>query len=433
MPQRDILSRTVAACPPLLIDTMMLNLKRTIAAVALLGACFQPAAATGMRAEVMHWWSTGPEAAALQTIASRYRAAGGVWIDTAIEGNDQARVVAMHRIIGGNQPAAAHFNTGRQFFDLIDEDLLETVDDTARARQWDAILPEPVRRMIKVDGHYYAVPVGLHMPTWLWYSKAAFDKARIRKIPSSMEELFAALDKLKATGLIPLAHGNEPWQLNIIFLSVLASTVERDLYMRVYRDRDLSAVRSVGFRKALLAFKRLRGYADQRAHDRRWNEATAMVLRGEAGMQFMGDWVKAEIALAGQEPGNQIGCIPTFGTRGPLVIQGDAFIFPKSDRPEVQRAQKLLINVMADPQTQAAFGRIKGSVPLYGYPRDASLDRCTAAAVELMKEKERHVGSGENYISAGQNAALTEVLTRFWNGAMTVEAAEQGIIAALKR
>jgi glucose/mannose transport system substrate-binding protein len=416
----------------MLFHTMPSIFQRAAAALALLGAFCQPAAAAPMRAEVMHWWSTGPEAAALQTIASRYRAAGGVWIDTAIEGNDQARVVAMHRIIGGNQPAAVHFNTGGQFSDLIDEDLLETVDDTARARRWDAILPEPVRKMIKVDGHYYAVPVGLHMPTWLWYSKAAFDKAGIRKAPSSMAELFAALDKLKAAGLVPLAHGDQPWQLNIIFLSVLAGTVERDLYMHVYRDRDLSAVRSAGFRQALESFRRLRKYTDGRAHDRRWNDATAMMLRGEAGMQFMGDWVKAEIVLAGQEPGKQIGCIPTFGARGPLVIQGDAFIFPKSDRPEVQRAQKLLANVMADPETQAAFGRIKGSVPLYGYPPGASMDRCTAAAVELMKEKERHVGSGENYITSKQNAALTEVLARLWSGAMTVEAAEQGIVAALE-
>ena len=38
-----------------------------------------------------------------------------------------------------------------------------------------------------------------------------------------MDELFAALDKLKAAGLIPLAHGGQPWQENILFLAMLAN------------------------------------------------------------------------------------------------------------------------------------------------------------------------------------------------------------------
>lgn len=389
--------------------------------------------AQALKAEVIHWWTAGGESAAVKTLADAYRAAGGQWVDTAVALGEQARSVAINRIVGGNPPTAAQFNTTKQFLDLVEQGMLNNLDEVARRDGWDKFLPETVLNVIRVKGHYYAAPVDIHMPTWIWTSKAAFRKAGIASEPRSMDELFAALDKLKAAGLVPLAHGGQAWQINIIWISVLASTVDRDLYVRVYRDRDTSSVRSPAFRKALLAFKRLRGYADQRAHDRRWNDATAMVLRGEAGVQFMGDWVKAEIRLAGQEPGDRIGCIPTFGARGPLVIQGDAFIFPKTDRPEVQRAQKLLARVMADPQAQAEFGRIKGSVPLYGFPADARLDRCTASAVELMKEKARHVGSGENYITAGQNAALTEVLMRFWNGGMTVEAAEQGIIAALKR
>jgi glucose/mannose transport system substrate-binding protein len=53
-----------------------------------------------------------------------------------------------------------------------------------------------------------------------------------------MDELFAALDKLKAAGIVPLAHGGQAWQETILFSMVLANMGGRELYLRVIRDRD---------------------------------------------------------------------------------------------------------------------------------------------------------------------------------------------------
>src|SRR5882724_8038989 len=98
------------------------------------------AAARAPRAEVIHWWTSGGEAAAVRALANAYRAAGGVWVDTAIAGSEQARAVAISRIVGNDAPAAALFNTSRQFRDLIDQGLLVTLDDVARRENWAAIL-----------------------------------------------------------------------------------------------------------------------------------------------------------------------------------------------------------------------------------------------------------------------------------------------------
>jgi glucose/mannose transport system substrate-binding protein len=148
----------------------------------------------------------------VRALADAYRAAGGVWVDTAIAGSEQARAVAISRIVGNDAPAAALFNTSRQFRDLIDQGLLITLDEVARRESWETILPEPILDSVRVGGHYYAAPVSLHMPTWIWYSKAALRKAGVAAEPHSFEELFAALDKLRAAGLIPLAHGGQAWQ-----------------------------------------------------------------------------------------------------------------------------------------------------------------------------------------------------------------------------
>ncbi|HJV59911.1 MAG TPA: carbohydrate ABC transporter substrate-binding protein, partial [Albitalea sp.] len=108
--------------------------------------------APGPRAEVIHWWTSGGESAAVKTLADAYRAAGGVWVDMAVALGEQARAVAINRIVGGNPPTAAQFNTSKQFLDMVDQGMLNPMDDVALRDGWDRILPETVLGVIKVRG-----------------------------------------------------------------------------------------------------------------------------------------------------------------------------------------------------------------------------------------------------------------------------------------
>ncbi|MBY0236291.1 MAG: carbohydrate ABC transporter substrate-binding protein, partial [Burkholderiaceae bacterium] len=142
----------------------------------------KPAAApqaAPLKAEVIHWWTSGGESAAVKALADAYSAAGGAWKDTAVALGEQARSVAINRIVGGNPPTAAQFNTSKQFLDVVDQGLLNNIDEAAAAGKWDQVLPETVLKVIKVKGHFYAAPVNIHMPAWIWTSKAAFKKAGI--------------------------------------------------------------------------------------------------------------------------------------------------------------------------------------------------------------------------------------------------------------
>jgi glucose/mannose transport system substrate-binding protein len=388
--------------------------------------------AAGPKAEVIHWWTSGGESAAVKKLADAYRAAGGVWVDSAVAGSEQARAVAINRVVGGKPPTAAQFNTSKQFRDVIEEGMLNNVDDVAKQQDWDRTLPEPIRNVIKVQGHYYAVPIDIHMPAWIWYSKAAFKKAGIAKEPATMDELFAALDKLKAAGLVPLAHGGQSWQENIVFMAVLANVGGKDLYLSVLRDRDQRALNSPAFRNVLVAFKRLRSYVDTASPGRNWNDSTALLINGKAGVQIMGDWVKGEFGAAHQVAGREYGCIAGFGAGTPLVIQGDAFIFPKTAKPEELKAQKLLASVMVAPATQVEFSKLKGALPIRTDIDASRMDACAQAGLAIMKDRTRHVGNGEVYLTPDQNGDLVDVLTAFWNTAMPVEKAQQRIAAALK-
>jgi glucose/mannose transport system substrate-binding protein len=276
------------------------------------------------------------------------------------------------------------------------------------------------------------VPLNIHMQTWIWYSQAAFKKAGIAREPATMDELFAALDKLKAAGIVPLAHGGQAWQETVLFSAILANLGGRDLYLAVIRDRDQKAINSDAFRKVLLAFKRMQGYTDAGAPGRNWNDATAMVIRGKAGVQIMGDWVKGEFTAARQVPGTDYGCIAGLGNSVPYLIQGDVFVFPRTANASAVRAQKLLASVVVAPATQLAFSQLKGSIPVRMDVDTGKLDACAQKGMAVMKDKSRQIGVTEVYLTPDQNGAIQDVLTAYWNTAMPVEKAQKNFAAALK-
>lgn len=408
--------------------------RKAILALAMLPAlAAAQAPATGPKAEVVHWWTSGGESAAVKTLADAYRAAGGVWIDMAVALGEQARAVAINRIVGGNPPTAAQFNTSKQFLDIVDQGMLTPMDEVALRDGWDRFLPEIVLNAVRVKGHYYAVPVNIHMPTWLWYSKSALQAAGVAAEPKSMDELFAALDRLKAAGLVGLAHGGQSWQDNTVFTAVLANAGGRELYLKVLRDRDAAVIQSDAFRQVLLTFKRLQGYVDKGSPGRNWNDATALLINGKAGFQFMGDWAKGEFSLAGKVPGRDYGCIPGFGPNAPYIIQGDVFVFPKSRSPNGLKAQQLLASVITAPATQVAFSQRKGSIPIRTDVDTSKLDACAQQGVAIMKDKSRHLGNGELYLTPDQNGALADILTAYWNRNIPVEKVQRDIASALKR
>ena len=77
--------------------------------------------------------------------------------------------------------------------------------------------------------------------------------------------------------------------------------------------------------KVLETFKKVKGYTDKNAPGRDWNLATAMVIKGEAGMQLMGDWAKGEFIAAGKEPGKDFVCAAAPGTAKSFTYNVDSF------------------------------------------------------------------------------------------------------------
>ena len=245
-----------------------------------------------MKAEVIHWWTSGGKSAAVKVFADQYAKAGGTWVDTAIAGGANARAVAINRIVGGNSPAAMQFNTGKQFDDLVENNLLADIDQIAQEQKWASFMPDAFIKATTRNGKIFAVPVNIHGQNWMWFSTAALQKAGAQA-PTNWDDVFPALDKLKAAGLIPLAFsGQKNWERNL-FNAVLVGKGGPALWEAIYGKKDANAAKGADFKAVAETYGKLRAYVDAGAPGRNWPDATNLVITGKAGMQIMGDWAKA--------------------------------------------------------------------------------------------------------------------------------------------
>ena len=162
-----------------------------------------------------------------------------------------------------------------------------------------------------------------------------------------------------------------------------------------------------------------------------WNQATNLVITGEAGGQIMGDWAQGEFQVAGQVAGTDYTCLPGLGLNAYLSTGGDAFYFPKNTDAEVEEAQKRLAALLVSPEVQVSFNLKKGSLPIRG---DVDL----AAANDCMK-KGLEVLAGGNIVPSGDQAWSPDVhkqnedlLVEFWKTDMAPDVAHAQWVSNLK-
>src|SRR5918993_5965885 len=256
-----------------------MRLKTRASAYALVVALLSSSSALAQqtKAEVMHWWTSAGESAAVKVFADQFTKAGGTWVDTAIAGGVNARAAAVNRIVGGNPPAMAQFNTGKQFDELVSNDLLRDVEKQAQAGKWRELMPKPIVEAAVRNGKFYAVPVNVHGQNWLFYNTKVFADAG-NEPPKTFPELIAAGDKLKAKGVIPLALGGQPnWEHNL-FRAVLVGHGGADLFRKIYGGRDQATAKAAKFKEVADVFGKLRALVDPASPGRNWNDAANLVI-----------------------------------------------------------------------------------------------------------------------------------------------------------
>ncbi|ACM29631.1 ABC transporter substrate-binding protein [Rhizobium rhizogenes] len=392
----------------------MKNKVKLLLAGAALFAALAPAHAEDKpKVEVMTSWTSGGEAAALDVIKKEFEKRGGVWTDSSIAGFGAADAAFQNRLVAGDPPTAKQSVLGVANADFVNQGLMSPIGELAKAGKWADVLPKSIYDLISYNGQVYLSPTGAHGESWVFYSKDTFAKAAITEEPKSWDEFFAALDKLKAAGVQPVAWGGQSWQESKVFNMILLTQVGIDGFLKIYADKDKGEASTAGVKKTLDILSKLRSYVDEGAPGRNWNDATAMIISGKAGVQFMGDWAKGEFTAAGKEAGKDYGCMLAPQSPG-MVYVADSFSFPKLTDPAAQKGQTLLAEVAMDPAVQVEFSLKKGSVPMRTDVDKSKLDICAQKGLELMSAG-KIVPDQALILPPQQAGALNDFVDEFWS------------------
>ncbi|PDT02492.1 sugar ABC transporter substrate-binding protein [Rhizobium chutanense] len=393
------------------------TIKRAWLAAALAAAtpAAQAFAEEGLAVDVVHFWVSKSESAALDVYRKAWAAAGNRWVDMPAQNKVAVQQVVSDRIANGYAPAVMQWNANEGSRELPEMGIVQDIDDVARADHWQEVIPATVLDRISYKGKVYFAPTNIHAENWLWTSTAALAEAGV-KTPQSWDELFDAAEKIKATGRLPIALGGKRWEVSLIFNDIVYHKFGPEGYARLMSG-DAELVQDPRMIEALDLLLRLSNYVEpiEQRKDKTWADATAAVGQGKAGMQFMGDWAKGELAARGYSVDKDFDCSLVPGTSIAYFMVIDAFAFPLTNRDGAAEAQQAFARMVLDRDNQVAFSRIKGSLPVRTDVDPAGLDRCGKLGLEMIKAKKGEVSAQSQAMPTQMSEGWIAVVGDFFN------------------
>lgn len=348
----------------------------TTAVAALTAAGFGAAHAADVKeVQMLHWWTSGGEAAALNVLKQDLAKEGYAWKDVPVAGGggDAAMTALKAMVAAGTYPTASQM-LGYTVLDYAQAGVMGDLTETAKKEGWDKSVPAALQKFAVYDGKWVAAPVNVHSVNWLWINKAVMDKIGGTE-PKTFDDLIALLQKAKDAGVIPLALGGQNWQEATMFDSIVLSTGGPDFYKKAFNDLDEASLKSDTMKKAFDNLAKIKEFVDPNFSGRDWNLATAMVIKGDALVQVMGDWAKGEFVAAKKTPNVDYYCYRFPGTEGSVIYNSDMFgMFNVPD--DRKAAQIALATATLSKSFQSAFNVVKGSVPARTDVPDTDFDAC---------------------------------------------------------
>ena len=409
-----------------------MKLKPIVTAVLLAGFAGAVSAAD---VEVLHWWTSGGEAKSVAELKKMMEAKGHVWKDFAVAGGggDAAMTALKARVVSGNPPTAAQIK-GPSIQEWAKEGSLGNINDAAK--DWDKLLPKVVADAMKYKGNYVAAPVNVHRVNWLWINQDALNKAG-GKAPTSYDEFFALADKFKAQGLVAIAHGGQPWQDATVFESVVLGVGGPKFYNDALVKLDPTALSSPTMLKSFDTLAKIKTYIDKDAAGRDWNLATAMVMNGKGGMQFMGDWAKGEFTAANKVSGKDYVCVAAPGTANAYTFNIDSFAMFNVKAADAKKGQLDLATAIMSPEFQEVFNLNKGSIPVRPGVNKAKFDACATKSMADFDSTAKNGALVASFahgmaVPSATQGAIVDVIAKFMNSNMSSKDAVTALVKAAK-
>lgn len=226
--------------------------------------------------EVLSWWTSGSERAALNVLFDDFRTAQpGVDVRNAAVaggGGSNAHVVLASRLLGGDPPDVWQTHPGASIKQYIDAGQIADVSSIYQRDNLSSAIRQDLRQAVSKDGKEYGVSTGAHRINMLWFNKRLLDKAAVT-VPAggyTADAFLTDLAKLKAAGVVPLCLGAKaPFARAELFENTLLGVIGADGWASLTSDRLNWNGPQV--RQALGRFGTMLDYADPEAGALTWD------------------------------------------------------------------------------------------------------------------------------------------------------------------
>jgi glucose/mannose transport system substrate-binding protein len=392
------------------------------------------AAFAGPEAEVLHWWTSGGEAKSVAVLQKEFAENGGKWTDMPVAGGggDAAMTALRARVLSGNAPTAVQLK-GPSIQEWYEEGALADISSVAESNGWAKVLPASIASHMKCEGKWCAAPVNVHRIDWIWANADVLASAGVG-MPRTWDEFNETAEKLKAKGIIPLAHGGQSWQDATVFEAVALGIGGANFFKKAFVELDEETLKSDTMVKVFDQMRTLRGYVDDNFSGRDWNLATAMVMNGEAAFQIMGDWAKGEFLAAGKKPGKDFLCSSTPGEG--FLYNVDSFAMFGVKGSDKEAGQMLLAKLIVGKNFQKVFNLNKGSIPARVDVALDDFDQCAHVSAADMNASSTGGTLLPSYahgmaLRGAQAGAITDVVTAHFNSDMSSSDAVNMLVKAV--
>ncbi|NMN02139.1 ABC transporter substrate-binding protein [Bifidobacterium panos] len=282
---------------------------------------------------------------------------------------------------------------GAKTKDMIDAgqvmDLTDKISDTVKKQMAFSL------KSFTYDDKVYGVPVTVQ-PGGIWYSKDLFKQAGIEEVPSTFSELKADIQKLRDTGIEPIAlGGKDAWPAGhwYYWLSLRECSVEA--YSKGVNEKDFSDTcwtKAADDLKELLDINAFNeGFLTTTAQQGASSSA-GLLANHKAAMELMGTWEPGVIKdlTADKEPLADLGffAFPEVdggkGESGALMGAATGFAV----NPSAPQAAVDFVNFMAEKDNQEKYATAFSTIPASAEAYDVVTDENLKEIIEAMSKSD---------------------------------------------
>ena len=312
--------------------------------------------------EIFSWWTGGGEAAGLDAMIAIWKREHPdvEFVNAAVAGGagSNAKAVLAQRLEGGDPPDSFQGHAGAELSDYIKAGQILPLDDYYDEWGLNDVFPSDLIDQITVDGKIYSVPVNIHRANVLWYSPSVLTAAGVSGVPKTLDEFFAAMDEVKASGRTALSLA-EQWTVEHLMETIFIATLGTDGWSGLWKSGG--DWKSAQVTKAIDNFKKVLTYANSDYASLTWQDAAKQVVDGKAAFNVMGDWAAGYFIELKKTARTDYDWAAVPGTDGVYDWLSDSFTLPKgAPHPD---ATELWLELCGSKEGQDAFNPVKGSIP----------------------------------------------------------------------